>query len=795
MTNFKFILSKLLALLAFILLLAINFTTAHANQAESESLEEISSTFEKLRKDLKIPGMALVIVKNDRVIMSKGFGFRDIEGQLPVTSETNFAIGSTTKAFTSTLIGILNDENKMSWDAKVTDYIDWFVPNLNDETGALTIRDMLSNRSGLSRNDILWANGKVSREDILRESLDSIPLDKFREKFNYNNVLFLASGMSAARAANAESWDSLVQEKIFTPLGMSSTSSIHDKAENIAFGYRWDRSESAFQKLNRKKLDNIAPAGGIYSNISDMAQWLRFNLSQGKLDGSRLLSQKQFEQLWSPAISIKHNLHYGLGWFISQWNGKKVVEHGGNILGFSAQVAMIPEEKLGFVLLTNTTNTPLLKGSMEVIWKNLLSVTEETSHATDHRELSEYTGRFVANFGSFKEAIFTVLVNQKGELSLDVPGQRLYALKRPNEEGKWFFKMTNKVAISFEQFRQDKPNILKMYQNDMVFELPREGYKIEPEMNLARFKPLLGAYVNKNLPRPIQALISNNRLAIDVPGEMVYELKLPVKDGHRTFRINSKLSAKFTVNDNGDVTALSVFKNRRKVLSANRVQANDIRNLPTTDEILSLIGSEQKIAAYRKWGPTTITAKISMLQAGVQGAMTMHYDNDDKFIQHLDFGAYGKVSNVLNGDYAATMGFEPLVELRGPLLEQARAEHPLSIIDLKSFYDSIQVIGRHQVDGLDTYLVELKRKDLPITTLSIDAKTGDILERKVKLLVRDAGAVPFVISYRNFELKDGVRIPKTINLFNPMNGNMLIEYQSFEVNEEFNESVFSLGTD
>jgi hypothetical protein len=231
------------------------------------------------------------------------------------------------------------------------------------------------------------------------------------------------------------------------------------------------------------------------------------------------------------------------------------------------------------------------------------------------------------------------------------------------------------------------------------------------------------------------------------------------------------------------------------VLSAKQVQASDIKNLPTTDEILALIGSEQKIATYKKWGPSTIKAKISMLQAGVKGAMIMHYENDDKFIQHLDFGAYGKISNVLNGVYAATIGFEPLFELRGPLMEQARVEHPMSMIDLKSFYDSIQVIGRHQVDGLDTYLVELKRKDLPITTLSIDAKTGDILERKGKLLLRDVGAVPFVVSYKNFVVKDGVRIPKTINLFNPMNGNMLVEYQSFEVNQKFNESLFSLGDD
>ncbi len=774
--------------------LLFSFNPLSADDELKQRLQNVAASFESLRQEMKIPGMALAIVKDDKVIFSEGFGYRDVDGKIPVTPDTNFAIGSTSKAFTAALIGMLNDEGKMDLDSKITDYIDWYKPDLNEETGNLTIRDMLSHRSGISRNDILWASGKVDREAILRESLDAEPLDGFRQRFNYNNVLFLAAGMASAKTAGLSDWDALLAERLLGPLQMESTTSINSEATNMANGYRWDKHEESYVLLEMKNLDNISPAGGINSNIIDMAKWLKFNLNKGQVDGKRLLSEAQFEQIWSPAIGISQGFDYGLGWFIRDWKGKKVLEHGGNIQGFAAQVGLMPEEKLGFVLLTNTSTTPLQQGSLEIVWNGLLGEEETETTAEKPDDFAQNTGRYIANFGPFKNAIFTVKVNDDGDLAVDVPGQTLYALKRPDESGKWYFKMTDTIAVSFSDHQDGQAMLLTMHQNGMDFESPREGYVVPAEVDIAVFEPLLGDYNHPNLPRPIRALIQNNRLAIDVPGEMIYELRLPDDDQHRQFRINEALSARFSTDESGNGETVSIYRGKQKALTAERVEDATEETLPSVAEILKLMRTEQKIAAFNEAGPTSASAKVSMLQAGVTGTAIMHYEGTDRFAQHFDFGDYGKISTVLNGNFAATKGLEPYNELQGELLLQMQHEHPLAGIDWLSYYDSLKVKEKRKVGGERmVYLVEIKKEGLPPATIAVDIETGDVIKRRGGLIVRDIGTIPIEITYSDFREQGGVRVPYKVNLFNRMSGNMLLEFESFKSNQTFSADVFTLS--
>ena len=776
------------------LLISLVSITTYAEQSVDERLESITESVEQLRQELHIPGIALAIIKDDKVILAKGFGFRDVEGKILVTPETNFAIGSTSKAFTATLVGMLNDQGKLSWDDKITQYIEWYKPNLNDETGNLTIRDMLSHRSGLARNDILWVNGKVGREAILKESLDAEPLDDFREKFNYNNVLFLASGMASADVAGESDWDSLLDKRLLTPLQMKSTTSRNDKATNMAFGYRWNEHDAVYERLDKKNLDNISPAGGIHSNALDMAQWVRFNLNKGTYEGKRLLSEEQFNQIWSPSISITQGMDYGLGWFLRDWKGRKVIEHGGNIQGFAAQVALMPEENLGFVLLTNVTATPLQQGSMEVIWEGLLGDEAEAKTPASENDLSQYVGKYVANFGPFKDTSFTVQVKDDGTLAVDVPGQQLYALNSPDESGKWYFKLTNTIAVSFSDIENNKANLMKMHQSGMDFELPREGVVLKAEVDLAEFSALLGDYSHPKLPRPMKALIQNNRLAIDVPGQMIYELHLPNEDGYRNFRINSALSAKFNTTDNGKIASLSVYKDKNEQLTAKRVETtNDSKEtLPTVAEILKLMKTEEKLAVYKASGGVSISAKATMLQAGVTGKMSINYEGTDRFSQFFDFGDYGTITTVLNGNFAATKGIQPYTEFKGVMLEQVKNDHPISAIDWLSHYDSMKVTEKRIVDDRAVYLVELREKDLPLSTIAVDVETGDVIKRRGGLIIQDIGTIPIVITYSDFRTFNGIRAPYKAKFFNPMNGNILIEYESIEINKQFDESAFTL---
>lgn len=762
-----------------------------AFQSQTERLQNISQTMEKLRQDMHIPGMALVIVKDDRVILAEGFGYADVENKVPVGPQTNFAIGSTSKAFTATLAAMMVDEKSMLWDDKVTDYIRWFKPELGEETGNLTIRDMLSNRSGLARNDALWVSGTVTREDILRESMDAIPLGKFRKSFHYNNVLFSAAGEATARAANARSWDSLLQERILTPLKMHSSTSLNDQSVNMALGYRWREDSESYEQLNKKNLDNIAAAGGIHSNAMDIANWLRFNLNRGSFEGKRLLSESQFEQLWRPVIPVSKDKHYALGWFTGSWNGKKVVEHGGSIQGYAAQVALMPEEGLGFALLTNTTITPLQRGSMEIVWKGLLGAHETNSPASNQSQLKPYTGRYVANFGPFKETFFTVQVNQHGELSVDIPGQKLFVLNEPDKTGKWYFQLTDTIAVSFAQIENEQANLMRLHQSGMNFELPREGVLVQGDLDIAEYTPFIGRYTHEKLPQPITVLISNGRLAVDVPGQMVYELRPPQEDGHRQFRISDTLSAKFTLNSENKGDTVSIFSNGDKQLTAKRIGDGIEKALPSLDDLIVLMNTEQKIATFKKWGASTIRAKVTMQQAGLSGSMVLHYELSDKYISHIDLGKHGQISTVLNENYAAQRIFGEETQLKGVYLEQVKREHPIVGIDWLSYYDSVQVVQLSNVRGRDVYLVELKKEGLPIVTTAVDAETGDVIQQRSRFLVEDVGSIPMTVTYTDFQEQDGIRMANKMNVFNPNSGNMLIEYESLNTEQAFNSDVFS----
>ena len=187
-----------------------------------DKLNKLSLEFEKQRVALHIPGMALAIVRDGKVIFAKGFGVADLERQIPVTPKTIFAIGSSSKAFTATIIGMLVDQKKMQWDDPAVKYLPFYQFTNNGKKLDLTIRDMLSHRSGYARNDVLWLNGKVSAEEILKDATQAEPWAPFHQQFHYNNVMYLAAGIASAKQQDS-SWNVLLENMILKPLGMENT--------------------------------------------------------------------------------------------------------------------------------------------------------------------------------------------------------------------------------------------------------------------------------------------------------------------------------------------------------------------------------------------------------------------------------------------------------------------------------------------------------------------------------------------------------------------------------------------
>src|SRR5215213_900840 len=251
-------------------------TTATAVDYTS-ALAAIEKSLQDKRKEFGIPGISLAIVKDDKVIYLKGLGVKDYEKKIPVTPDTRFAIGSSSKAFTAMLAVMSADEGKLSLDDSPKKFLPYFTLRDEEAAAKITIRDLLAHRSGLNRTDLAMASGVFNREELIKVAGMAKPTAKLGEKFQYQNVMYTAAGEAVAKAQNS-TWDKLIETKIFKPLGMNnSDTSIEamQKSRDYSFGYDYNGSTKVTRRLPQRAIPAAAPAGAINSSARDMAQWLR----------------------------------------------------------------------------------------------------------------------------------------------------------------------------------------------------------------------------------------------------------------------------------------------------------------------------------------------------------------------------------------------------------------------------------------------------------------------------------------------------------------------------------------
>jgi CubicO group peptidase (beta-lactamase class C family) len=416
--------------------------------------------------------MSLIIVKDDQVIYSKGFGYKDFENKVPVTADTQFAIGSATKAFTALSVLMTSDEGKIKLDASPKTVLPYFKMYDPDTDKNMTILDLMTHSSGLNRTDIAMITGKLTRQELIRVAGEAKPIGKLHEKFGYQNLMFAAAGETVA-VAQKMPWEKFVPERIFKPLGMTNSNmsvTEMEKAKDRSFGYSYNFDTKETQKLPYRNIDAVAPAGSINSSANDMAKWIRFVMNGGVTpDGKRLVSEKNYAEWIKPQMKITPNgsMNYGLGWFLQKWNGLNVVQHGGNIDGFNSMVAMIPEKKLGFVMLTNVSASPLGGELMPIVWENILGKPEAPKADSTVADVApeKEAGKF-----KFDAAGFDIDVQWKdSSLVAVVPGQPEYKLERVSGRK---YKLGGAPDGFFMTFK-DKEMVLEQPQGS--YTLPRIG--------------------------------------------------------------------------------------------------------------------------------------------------------------------------------------------------------------------------------------------------------------------------------------------------------------------------------
>ena len=371
--------------LALIVLAAV---TAFA-QSVSPSLKppaELDAWVAASMKAFEVPGLSIAIVKDGNVVVAKGYGVRKLGEATPVDENTMFAIGSNSKAFTAACLAILVDEGKIAWDDRVYTRMPEFQmydPYVSHE---MTIRDLLTHRSGmgLGEGDLLfWPHSTYTRNEIIHQLRYMKPASSFRSVFAYDNLLYMTAGQIIP-SVTGTSWDDFVRQRIFSPLGMTASNvsnSAFKPGDNIAYPH--SRVDGKLKSIPFVNIDNVGPAGSINSSAVDMAKWLQLQLNRGRLPDSdkRLFSEAQSREMWSPqtilptpglppALSaLKANFaDYALGWGVRDYKGRKLVSHSGGVSGLTSRVMLVPEEKLGVVILTNAEEG----GAFESILFNIL---------------------------------------------------------------------------------------------------------------------------------------------------------------------------------------------------------------------------------------------------------------------------------------------------------------------------------------------------------------------------------------------------------------------------------------
>lgn len=358
-----------------VLFLLLLFAVEPVNSQQSKSIDSLSLYIEQARELFEVPGIAVGIIKDGEIIMNQGFGFSNMSTKKVVDTGTIFGIASCSKAFTAACMAMLVEDSLLAWDDKVVDHYPDF--QLNDPyiTGEMRIQDLLCHRSGLQTfdGDLLWYGTDYTRSEVVDQIQYREISYSFRSQFGYQNVMYIVAG-EVIKEVTGKTWDEYLQDRIFQPLEMESSSSTNQnftKEMNIAYPHI-DATPLEFLDY-----DNSGPAASINTTSSDLLKWVDMLLNKGSAGDQHLFSEEQYYKLTAPLTLLnagraetkggRHFSAYGLGWFLFDYEGRKIIQHGGGLPGFHSKVVLVPEDNLGFVIIANQ-----ISGLVESVYKKIL---------------------------------------------------------------------------------------------------------------------------------------------------------------------------------------------------------------------------------------------------------------------------------------------------------------------------------------------------------------------------------------------------------------------------------------
>jgi CubicO group peptidase (beta-lactamase class C family) len=578
-------------------------SSTSAPAAPATKLQGLDELADQAMKQWKVPGVAIAVVGDGKVIYAKGYGYRDFENKLPVTTGTLFPIGSITKSFTALTFAILKDEGKVDWDQPVRTYLPEFDMNDVVATERATPRDLFSHRTGLPRHDFVWYSSDFTRDDLVARLRYLKPNKSFRSAYQYNNLTVMTMGYLEGKLTEL-GWEGAIRQRIFTPLGMThSNLSVEEIEKTDDHALPYELKKEVVTKVPFHNINAIGPAGSINSSVDDMSHYLAFQLGDGKYGDKRIVSESNLREMHSPQTAIPDpppafslpglgHFSYGLAWVVTSYRGHNLVWHNGGIDGFYALLSMLPDDHIGVVVLTNLPHgqTPEVlaynvydrllgldplpwfdrfkeldaKGKQEAdeAKKNKPSDRKTGTHPSHN--LSDYAGEYEnPGYGKIKVTLkgdsLELSVNKLGPWKLENYHYDVFQVPESSDSmiagEKFQFEMNNRGDIE-----RIAAGLEPSLGEDVIF--TRAPEKIASDI----LRTLVGDYVLNG--QTVNVALIGNALSLTVPGQPQYEL-VPAKALSFNLKGLSGFSIEFQTDASGRISE-AVFSQPDGVFHAKR---------------------------------------------------------------------------------------------------------------------------------------------------------------------------------------------------------------------------------
>ncbi len=508
-----------------VILILFIFCSAWVFAQTDKRLKGIEKQFEAVLETTKAPGFAVAIVEGDQLIYSKGFGFSDYENKTPANANTVYAIGSSTKAFTSALLGLLREDDELSFDDSPRDFIPGLEFYNTEMNNTISIKDLMRHSTGLPRHDGAWYFFPSHDKDSLIARINyHKPFTGVRQQWYYNNFGFLAQGVIAENITG-KSWEDNINEEFFKPLGMTrSTTDISGlkTGTNAAIGYDLDADRN-IEKLDYYDIAGMSPAGSINSSVNDMSKWLITWINKGKYKEEQIIPEAYVKEAMSSQMVAAAGFpveelpdvqfaNYGYGWFLHSFKGHYMVEHGGNIDGFSASVALYPSDSLGIVVLANQNNSAVPRLIRNIAADYMLGLKKTEWAAQYKADLEEALA--AQKKAEEDSEISNVKNTRPSHTFLDYTGtyeNEGYGKFTINAENDSLFTTLNKKRYYFNHFHYDTFELLDVKNNKVDTAAIGKSLKVSFTTNEAgdidylktNIEPMTDAIAFKRTPNTI----------------------------------------------------------------------------------------------------------------------------------------------------------------------------------------------------------------------------------------------------------------------------------------------------